>query len=250
MYKKYFQGKKAAFFDLDGTVITTSKMCTDAVQKVLNDDRASYVNAEEYRINGYPMRTSWQMILEVNDLGPDKKMEDYTKLTEEAYVETVKKVDLIPTEGFWPLVYELKEDKGYKLALVTNTRKGVADVLIDKLGLREVFDLIICGDEVKRLKPDPEMYKKALKQLKLKPKEVVVFEDSIVGVTAATKAKLDIIVIWDKLTPKYLFPGKILDFMPDFSSLPGNLDETPPEFVKRITKEAEETKKRSEKSEL
>ena len=248
MYKKYFEGKKAAFFDLDGTIIDTSKICIDAMQKVLNDDHASYINAKEYRINGYPMRTFWEMILDVNDLGPDKKLDDYVKLTEDAYIETVKKSGLIPTEGFWPFVYELKEEKGYKLALVTNTRKGVADVLIDKLGLREVFDLIICGDEVKKLKPDPEIYKKALKELKVNPKEVIVFEDSISGVTAAAKAKIDIIVIWDKVTPKYLFPGKIFEYVPDFSAFPGHMDETFTEFVKRSATEIDEARKQLQKS--
>ena len=244
MYKKIIQGKKAVFFDLDGTVVKeTEDLKIKALQKVLDDIEASYINAETYRFDGYPFRSSWEVILKVNDLATEKKIDELVDLTNKTYIDMINKSNMEPTEGFWDLVYELKEKKQFKLALLTNTAKPVADVVIDKLEIREVFDLIICGDEVKKIKPNPEIYKKALKSLKLKRQDVTVFEDSLAGVESAAKAKLDIVVIWDRKTPKYLFKGHILDYLGDFSALPGSLDETYLEFMQRRYKEIEEAKK-------
>ncbi|MFZ2664073.1 MAG: HAD-IA family hydrolase [Patescibacteria group bacterium] len=246
MYKKLLDGKKAVFFDLDGTVVKeTEELMINAIQKVLDEDlEASYINAKDYKLDGLPVSESWKAILSVNKEITDKKADELTDLTNKAYVEIIKTSEIEPTEGFWSLVYELKEEKSFKLALLTNTSKSVADVVVDKLDIRDTFDLIICGDEVKRIKPNPEIYKKALKVLKLKPKDVLAFEDSPVGVEAALKAKISTVVIWDEKVPKYLFKKGIVDYFADFSPLPGNLDETHIESLRRKYKEVEEAKKK------
>ncbi len=244
MYKKIINGKKAAFFDLDGTVVKeTEDLKIKALQKVLDDIEASYINASDYKFVGYPMSESWKAILAVNTLDTEKKLQELVDLTDKTFTELVNASVIEPTEGFWDLVYELKEKKQFKLSLLTNTKKSVADVVIDKLEIRDVFDLIICGDEVRKIKPNPEIYKKALKFFKLRHGDVVAFEDSLIGAEASARARIDTTIIWDRVTPKYQFKGKILEFLGDFSPLPGNLDESYVEFMQRRYREIEEAKK-------
>jgi HAD superfamily hydrolase (TIGR01509 family) len=244
MYKKVINGKKAVFFDLDGTVVKeTEDLKIQALQKVLDDIEASYINANEYRFDGYPFSESWKVILAVHTLATEKKVDELIDLTDKTYIDLVNKSEMQPTEGFWDLVYELKEKKQLKLALLTNTKKSVADVVIDKLEIRDVFDLILCGDEVRKIKPNPEIYKKALKFFKLRHGEVVAFEDSLVGAEASAKARVDTVIIWDRVTPKYQYKGKIIDFFGDFSPLPGNLDEFYVEYMQRRYREIEKAKK-------
>jgi len=59
---------------------------------------------------------------------------------------------------------------------------------IEELGITDYFSSIICGDEVSKGKPDPEMYLKTLSNLKMDKNECIIFEDSIEGVTAAKNA--------------------------------------------------------------
>lgn len=243
MYKKIIEGKKAVFFDLDGTILKDSpRYATQAVQKILNEIvEASYINAEDYDFSGLPIEYRWETILKVNDLKNEKTVKELTDLTYEEVFKIINDPETDPvTEGFWDFIYEIKEEKGLKTALTTNSPKDIAMQILEKIGADKVFDFMVFGDEVKRLKPNPEMYKKTLKALKLKPKEAVVFEDSVAGVKAAAAAKIDIVVIWDEVTSRHEFPGNILEFFPDFTDLSGKLDEDYFEYMQR---RAEETKK-------
>ena len=51
--------------------------------------------------------------------------------------------------------------------------------------LDQYFDCIISNEDVKRSKPDPEMYIKAMKKLSLEPEECLIVEDNINGIRAA-----------------------------------------------------------------
>ena len=64
---------------------------------------------------------------------------------------------------------------------------------IEELGITNYFSSIICGDEVSRGKPDPEMYLKTLSNLKVNKNECIIFEDSIEGVSAAKNADIKVI---------------------------------------------------------
>jgi len=242
MYKKIVEGKKAIFFDLDGTVVkSTTDYMTDAVQKVLDDTlQAAYINAKGYVYPGLPVSKRWESILKINTFETPRTVDELTELTHKAFIEIINNTELSLTEGFWEFMYEIKEEKKLKTALTTNTPRAVASVVLDKLEITKAFDFIICGDEVKRTKPNPEMYKKAAKALKVRPKRVTVFEDSLAGVSAAAAANMDIVVMYDHKTPKFEFPGKILLFVDDFSDLPGKLDD---DWVHYMAKRAKETAK-------
>ena len=250
MFKKYFEGKKAVFFDLDGTIVKkTEDLKIQALQKTLNDNGAWYINASEYSFPGYPFEESWRAIRDLSRLPEKKSIKEWVDLTIKNYLEIIKNTEMEETEGFWIFADELKNERGIKLALVTNSYKDVTEAVLEKIGASGLFDVMVCGDEVKRLKPDPEMLKKAAKMLRVKNREVLVFEDSVPGSEASKKAGMDTIIIWNGVTPKYNYEGKILDFLEDFSILHGKLDETEFEYVTRQLKEAsEETRAAKETS--
>lgn len=72
-----------------------------------------------------------------------------------------------------------------KAALVTSaSAANVKAALAGRAELRELFDILITGDDVKRHKPDPQGYEMAAQQLGVLPENCIVFEDSDVGVMA------------------------------------------------------------------
>ena len=87
-----------------------------------------------------------------------------------------------------------------KLALVSSTSKNNIDSIFfclrDSLNKKD-FDFIGNSKLVKKLKPSAEIYKLALKELKLKPKECIAIEDTQVSLNSAVKAKLKC----------FIFPG-------------------------------------------
>jgi len=240
MYKKYFEGKKGVFFDLDGTIVKeTLDLKVKAIQKTLGDMGSGYIDAEDYRFDGYPFETTWKVILDIYEITKKKKLSEWVEASMKNYLDLIKNSSMDVTEGFWDLVYELKNEKGLKLAMTTGSTREQAEILMDKLEIKNVFDVVICGDDVKKAKPNPEIFRKAAKELHLKPREIIVFEDSVVGVEAAKNAKMDTIVIWNGDVPQENYDGRILDFMPDFTPLPGNLDETKIEYTARRMKETQ-----------
>ena len=83
--------------------------------------------------------------------------------------------------------------------------------------LRDLFSVIVTGDDVKRGKPHPEPYLKALKKLKLKAKDVVVIENAPFGIDSARRARLMCLALSTSLPKTYL---KDADFIfPSFKAL-------------------------------
>ena len=60
-----------------------------------------------------------------------------------------------------------------------------AGTILDGIGLREMFDVIIDGNKISQAKPDPEVFLKGAEEMKLSPSQCVVFEDAQAGIEAA-----------------------------------------------------------------
>ena len=82
----------------------------------------------------------------------------------------------------------------------------------------EYFDVLICGDMVKRSKPDPDIYLKACEELGVEPERAYAIEDSFNGIRSANAGKLrpimvpDIVPADDEMEEK---AEKILDSLID-----------------------------------
>ena len=106
-----------------------------------------------------------------------------------------------PVLGIIEFLQKLNKQK-FPTALATSSRKTISDYVLENFGIRKYFNHIITGDDVTRAKPDPEIYLKAANNLKIKPFDCIVFEDSISGVEAAKKAGMKVILVMTSHTKK------------------------------------------------
>jgi len=74
------------------------------------------------------------------------------------------------------------------VAVVSAALRREIDAVVDGAGLRPHLSLVVSQDDVRRGKPDPECYLTAADRLGIPPGELLVFEDTDVGVTAAKAA--------------------------------------------------------------
>lgn len=88
---------------------------------------------------------------------------------------------------------------GIKTAIATTTKRANIDIydtqnpiMMSELRLSENFPLILTRENVRFIKPDPEIYLKALDALRLSPSDCLVFEDTLAGVTAANAAGIPV----------------------------------------------------------
>lgn len=93
-------------------------------------------------------------------------------------------------EGAADAVRYLKGE-GLKLALVTSKMREGAEMGVRFLGLETAFELLVCGDDVTRGKPDPEPVQMALAALDCAPERAAFVGDSPHDLKAATAAKVD-----------------------------------------------------------
>lgn len=89
-------------------------------------------------------------------------------------------------------------------AAVTNAPRVNAEFMLDIIGKRDFFDILIIGDECANAKPDPEPYIVASRALGLHPTDCVAFEDSPSGATAAATSGAYTIGILSSATPENL----------------------------------------------
>ncbi len=74
------------------------------------------------------------------------------------------------------------------IALASSGTTEYIGIVLDRFNIRSYFDVIISGDDVKKGKPDPEVFLKAAASLKLCPADCVVLEDATHGIAAAKAA--------------------------------------------------------------
>ena len=78
-------------------------------------------------------------------------------------------------EDSLPVVHELR-DRGVKTALVSNCSHSTRGI-VDRLGLAEAFDHVVLSFEVGLRKPDPAIYREALRRLDVEPARAVFVDD-------------------------------------------------------------------------
>lgn len=92
------------------------------------------------------------------------------------------------------------EDMGLQLAVASSSPENWVRGHLARLGLYERFDAIKTADDVKRTKPDPELYVAAMQALEVAPDEAIVFEDSPNGVLAAKAAGVFAVAVPNRIT--------------------------------------------------
>lgn len=99
-----------------------------------------------------------------------------------------------PTEGLIPLLTELKS-RHIPMAIATSGEKENVDFIIHEAGLNGFFTAIADATQVKKGKPDPEVFLKAAALLKVRPEQCLAIEDTNKGIDAALKAHMTVIGI-------------------------------------------------------
>ncbi len=84
---------------------------------------------------------------------------------------------------------------GWGVGLGTGSKDDNVTFILDGLKLRRSFDAVVDGGEVEKGKPDPETFLRLADKLKVKPRDCVVFEDSLLGEEAARRAGMAVIAV-------------------------------------------------------
>ena len=182
---------KAFLFDLNGTMINDMLYHVKAWYKILNDLGAN-ISMERVKQECYGKNHE---LLE--RIFPERfTEEEKDKLSwekERRYQETfIPHLQLL--SGLKEFLQETHK-AGIKMAIGSAAIMFNVDFVLDNLGIRKYFDVLISADDVQHSKPDPETYLKCAEELGVDPANCLVFEDAPKGVEAAANAGMNTVVI-------------------------------------------------------
>ena len=92
------------------------------------------------------------------------------------------------------MIKEIKS-KGHVVCCYTNSIRKTAELMLEKTGIKHLFDTILTNQDVKNPKPDPEGYIYLMNYYSFEPSNTFIIEDSPKGVEAAKKSGANVIKV-------------------------------------------------------
>jgi len=177
---------KAIIFDLDGTLVDSLPYHHESWRIFFKNNNLEEHDFSEV-LKEYKGGGTLELMTSV--FGDMYTKDELKKMTDDKEIifRDIYKSKIYPIEGLIKFLDNLKENN-ILLSIGSNAIRKNVLMTIEELGITGYFSSIICGDEVSKGKPDPEMYLKTLSNLKMDKNECIIFEDSIEGVTAAKNA--------------------------------------------------------------
>jgi len=121
-----------------------------------------------------------------------------------------------PITGIVEFISDLKSN-AVKIGVATSAPRANLDLIFSKVDLREKLGSIMASEDVKKHKPDPEVYLTSALNLGVSPAQCVVFEDSFSGVTAALNAGMSVVGVLTSHTKEELPPCNL--YINDYSEM-------------------------------
>ena len=145
---------RAALFDLDGVIAFTDKYHYLAWKKLAEEEGWYFDEDINNRLRGIPRMASLEVILECNNVSLDNaEKERLAKIKNDYYVELIKNVnDEDVYTGVKEFIKKLR-DEGVKTAVCSSSKN--ANEVLGYLGISELFDAVVTGNDIKNAKPDP-----------------------------------------------------------------------------------------------
>lgn len=187
---------KAILFDMDGVIVDSEPLHFEAHKKAL-EHFGIEMTLEDYIKHG---------VASGDDHIYEKMSEKSGKTIDKKEISAIKKQfyrEIFDEKGkLIPGILEALQDfsKGYKLALVSSGTMNAIEYVLEKLNIKNYFSLIVCGEDVERVKPFPDLYLKAIELLNIKRENCIAIEDSATGISAAKEAGLKCIAIPNEFT--------------------------------------------------
>ncbi len=198
----------AVIFDLDGTLVDNNPYHLKAWQEFYKL-RNRTLTEKEYKQN-FNGKTNTDVLAYVfnQPLSP-QQIEDYTN-EKEALYRKIYKPFIKPVKGLLNFLQQLNT-AGIPMAIATSGIKVNIDYLFELVPIEHFFKDVIYSKDVKKGKPDPEIYLLTAKRLNIHPSNCVAFEDSIAGIQSAKAAGMKVIAITTTHTPEELkIPDKFI----------------------------------------
>ena len=196
---------KAVIFDMDGLMIDSERVTFECYQEILKGMNLT-MDEEFYKtLLGKPIKGIYQRFYDV--YGKDFPIDDVIKDVHALMAKRFETEGVPVKLGLKSLLKYLKENN-YKTIVATSSNRDRVDTILAQAQITDYFDDSICGDEVTKGKPNPEVFLKSCQKLDVSVDEAIVLEDSEAGIQASYDAGIKVICIPDMKYPEKQYEEK------------------------------------------
>ena len=197
---------KAVIWDMDGVIADTAPYHFKAWQEVFQKRGVTFTEKDFWRLFGQRNDSIIGKVL--GKKVPQAEIETIANEKEESFRRRVRQ-NLKPFPGVVDLMKSLHMN-GFRMALASSAPIENIELIIRGLGINDCFQSIVSGKDVILGKPDPQTFLLAAKKLGVKPKNCIVIEDAIAGVTAAKRAGMRCIAVANTNPKKNLVEADLI----------------------------------------
>ncbi len=184
---------KAVLFDMDGVLIEAKDWHFEALNRALElfgmpISRFDHITT----FDGLSTRQKLEMLS--LDRGLPRGLHEFLNEMKQLYTMEMVYTQCKPLFAHEYALSSLKA-AGHKMAVCSNSIRNTVETMMQKSGLDRYLDLMVSNEDVKKGKPDPEMYLKAIHHFGLKPSECLILEDNENGIKAAKASGAHLLIV-------------------------------------------------------
>ena len=191
-------GDNAVIFDMDGVIFDSERLVLECWEEI----------GAKYHLEG--MREAFLLCIGTNSIktkeivleryGMDFPYDEFTREASILFHGIADRGGLSVKTGVRELLTYLKEHE-IPVAVASSTRLAVVTQELEQAGLYECFSVVMGGDQLKKSKPEPDIYLMTCEKLGVRPTSAYAIEDSYNGIRSAHSAGMKPIMVPDMLPP-------------------------------------------------
>lgn len=192
-------GKATYIFDFDGTLVNSMDLAVGVLLGILDSRSISYPNDIVKTIVPFGFRGVADYYIKNFSL-KESSEEIYAEIIRRLVYEYSNTVQPKPTVE--KAIRELKS-QGFSLNILTASAHELIDPCIQRLGWENLFDNIWSAEDFNLKKSEPYVFLEAAKKLGSNPNDCCMVDDNLIALTAAKKAGLKVVGVYDSYSAEY-----------------------------------------------
>lgn len=189
---------KAVIFDMDGLMLDSQKIAFEAWRTAAADHGFDLSDELNLSLAGRSDRDSVKILRSA--FGPEFPLEKIRGRARALFFDYANNIGIPVKDGLMEILNFL-DKKNIETAVATSTEREECIDVLEKSGLVHRFKVIVCGDEIDKAKPEPDIFLRTSNLLYARPDECIVLEDSTAGIQAAHAAGMITIMVPDLQEP-------------------------------------------------
>ena len=181
--------KKAVIFDLDGTLIDSELFYLNLFLEFLKGKGMVLSFEEACKTVGAHNSPIWENVARAHggSISGKALRQEYKDEFERKFRNRELDYSQMQFADVLPVLEKLRAD-GVRMAIASSSSDKIIRRVVEQQNWERFFPVLVSGDNFRKSKPDPEIYRYMMKQLGTAPEETLVVEDSTYGIEAGKAA--------------------------------------------------------------